>query len=332
MKIAIIGAGFCGLAAAWYLLNHPEKKYEVTLFDSGGIGSGASGIAAGLLHPYVGASAKLNWKGKQGFEAACQLLEISSLAIGQSVVANDKGILRLALNEKQIRDFQNSNALEDPHVEWLEPKKCQSMISGCPPSPGLWIKNGISVYAQIYLQGLWMACQQKGALFQKKHISSLSELQEYSISISTAGAATKQIAELDQIPLKTVKGQVLELEWPASLPTLPCALISQAYMVMKQDQKSCLVGSTYEKNFSDAEADMETAKTLILPKAVAMIPALKNAKIIDCYAGLRAVAHNHLPLLKQINPKHWVLTGMGSKGLLYHALFAQELVKALSAN
>ncbi len=329
MKIAIIGAGFCGLATAWHLLNHPEKKYEATLFDSVGIGSGASGIAAGLLHPYVGASAKLNWKGKEGFDAACQLLEISSLALGQAVYAEDQGILRLALTERQVQDFQQSNALDDPAVEWLNASQCRSMIAGTVASPALWIKNGKSVYPKLYLQGLWQACLQKGAVFQKRHISSLSELQDFAISISTAGAASKQILGLDQIPLKVVKGQVLELEWPASLPALPCALISQAYIVMKPDKKSCIIGSTYEKIFNDDSADPAVAKSLILPKAIAMVPELKEMQMISCYAGLRAVAPNHLPLLKQMTPKHWVFTGMGSKGLLYHALMAQELVQAI---
>jgi hypothetical protein len=33
-------------------------------------------------------------------------------------------------------------------------------------------------------------------------------------------------------------------------------------------------------------------------------------------------------LMTQINKRHWVLTGMGSKGLLYHALLAEELCHA----
>ncbi|HRD55095.1 MAG TPA: FAD-dependent oxidoreductase, partial [Parachlamydiaceae bacterium] len=50
MKIAIIGAGFAGLATAWHLLQHQDKiPLEVTIFDSSGFGGGASGIAAGLL-------------------------------------------------------------------------------------------------------------------------------------------------------------------------------------------------------------------------------------------------------------------------------------------
>lgn len=51
MNIAIIGAGFSGLALAYFLL---QSSAHVTLFDAVGIGGGASGIATGLLHPYPG--------------------------------------------------------------------------------------------------------------------------------------------------------------------------------------------------------------------------------------------------------------------------------------
>ena len=68
MKVAVIGAGFCGLAVVWNLLNQLfQPNLEVTLFDKTAIGSGASGVAAGLLHPYAGAHAKLNWRGKEAW-------------------------------------------------------------------------------------------------------------------------------------------------------------------------------------------------------------------------------------------------------------------------
>ena len=51
MKVAIVGAGFSGLACAWHLLHMQTEPPQVTLFDRKGIGGGASEITAGLIHP-----------------------------------------------------------------------------------------------------------------------------------------------------------------------------------------------------------------------------------------------------------------------------------------
>src|SRR4051794_38558010 len=84
MQIAIIGAGFAGLAAAWTLLHSKihSQKVQVTLFDEVGIGAGASGVAAGLMHPYTNAHSKLNREGYEGFEASMQLLTAAEQALG----------------------------------------------------------------------------------------------------------------------------------------------------------------------------------------------------------------------------------------------------------
>src|SRR5262245_28426567 len=107
MKIAIIGAGFCGLAVAWHLLNKASafSHLNIYLFDSKGIGRGTSGISAGLLHPYAGAHAKLNPRGHEGVQATKELLRIASSALGRSVFAKNQGILRLALTQEQERDY-----------------------------------------------------------------------------------------------------------------------------------------------------------------------------------------------------------------------------------
>ena len=52
MKLAIVGAGFCGVYAAF--LASKESNIEITLFDAKGIAAGASGVAAGLIHPFAG--------------------------------------------------------------------------------------------------------------------------------------------------------------------------------------------------------------------------------------------------------------------------------------
>jgi glycine/D-amino acid oxidase-like deaminating enzyme len=329
MKIAVVGAGFCGLAIVWYLLHSSFSKAKVYLFDSKGIGKGTSGIAAGLLHSYAGAHAKLNWRGEEGFQATKELLEVASLALERPVISKEKGILRLALNEEQLFDFQRCAERFPQDAEWIDAARCQQLAPGCAYAPGLWIKKGLIIYSSLYLQGLWKACAQKGAKLEQKRISSLKELQDFDMTIVAAGAETLQLPELASLPLSLVKGQVLEFSWPRNRAPLTCALNSQVYLLMTESRTSCLVGATYEKGYHEALIDIEIAQRELVPKAVELFPPLKEASIINCYTGMRAVTPQHRPFMQRLSPTQWILTGMGSKGLLYHALFARELVQKI---
>jgi glycine/D-amino acid oxidase-like deaminating enzyme len=329
MEVAIIGAGFCGLAVAWHLINHDPSfpNLKVHLFDSKGIGQGASGIAAGLLHPFAGAHAKLNWRGQEGFQTTQDLLNIASKALGHPVTANNQGILRLALNQEQEQDFQLCADRYPLDAQWLDASACQALAPGCVQAPGLWIKNGLTIYSSAYLQGLWRACAERGVKLEKRKIHALNELQNYDLTIVTAGAETLQLLELASLPLTLVKGQVLEFSWPRNRAPLACALNSHVYMLMTETRTSCLVGATYEKGHQKALVDLEIAEREILPKAYELFPPLKEASLLNCYAGMRAVAPQHRPIIEQLSSSQWILTGMGSKGLLYHALFAKELIE-----
>ena len=287
MKIAIIGAGFCGLSLAWNLLNHRQQipSISVHLFDAKGIGKGASGIAAGLLHPFSGAHAKLNWKGREGVEATSELLNVSSEALGRPVSATGKGILRLGFTCQQLLDFQRTAASFPLETEWLEADACQALAPGCAESPGLWIKNGITVLTASYLEGLWKASAKRGALFEKRPIGHLSELDGFDAAIITAGAETLRLPELASLPLKLVKGQILEYSWPRNRPPLACALNSHVYLLMTEKGTSCLVGATYEKGYEDALIDPIAALEELSPKAFQLYPPLKRGIFDELLCG-----------------------------------------------
>ena len=70
-RYAIIGGGFAGVATAWHLLAAADRAIAgIDLFDAAGLGGGASGAAAGLLHPFTA-------KGKVPFAARLRHLPSS---------------------------------------------------------------------------------------------------------------------------------------------------------------------------------------------------------------------------------------------------------------
>lgn len=323
MRIAIVGAGFCGMATAWFLTQN--GNHEITIFDPNGIGKGASGVAAGLLHPYAGSQAKKNIRADEGMAATHRLLKISEAALNEPVIVT-QGLIRLAISQKQKEDFAKvANLYQDVH--WLTAEECGQKLGIAGVHPGIFIDSAVVVDCEKYLQGLWKICKDHGVVLEKKAIRSLSELAHFDKILVTMGAAAKSLPELSAIKVTPIKGQVLEMRWPEGLPPLKFPISSQAYVLMQDGGKRCIAGASYERHFESEEPDQASALEEIMPKLQSYLPEMGAELVIGCRAGVRASAPRHQPLLQKIDGKSWLLTGMGSKGLLYHALYAEELVK-----
>lgn len=310
MKLAIVGAGFAGLSAAWHLLQLPKTK--ITLFDSVEIGEGTSGMAAGLLHPFAGLHSKKNWRGDEGMEAALMLLDIASRALGYPVY-RQTGLLRVALNQTALENYRAAANLYS-EIKWIE--NCQTVLSTLPTHPGIFIDSACKVFGNLYLLGLFKACSELGLNFKKQKIDPSTLLKEYDFVISAMGGETPF--------LNAIKGQLLHIAWPEGIPPLPFSISSQVYIAMDWKKQNCVVGGTYERAFSDPYPS-EKAIEELWPQAIALFPPLSKGKIIDVKAGLRSTTPDHRPFLKEIEPRMFVLAGMGSKGLLYSALYGKDL-------
>jgi glycine/D-amino acid oxidase-like deaminating enzyme len=319
-KIAIIGAGFSGLAAAWFLLEHPSPVTSVTLFSDG---REASQISAGLLHKYVGLKSTLNPFAHEGEKKTIQLLEVAKTALGEPVILS-KGMLRIALKDHQKEDFYQC-ASQNEDVEWLEPAQIKALNPFLPDAPGIFIHSGMLIDSGSYLEGLKKACIQKGLLIEKKHIADLSELKSFDFIILATGAHSFNLHNLKVFP---VKGQLLELEWPSDSPPLPFAINSQVYIAMTKDKNRCIVGATHEHHFRAEDPDQKAVEDLY-PKALELYPPLKEAKVLNVKAACRCTTSNRLPFAGLVQDNVYAITGMGSRGLLYHAYFAEQLVNRI---
>lgn len=315
MKLAIVGAGFSGLAAAWHLLQIPAV--QITIYDTLEIGQGTSGMAAGLLHPFAGVHAKKNWRGDEGMAAALHLLNVASVAQGQPVY-RQTGLMRVALDSTTHDDYK-ATAEKHAEVEWLT--NCQTLLPSLPAHEGIFISSACKVFGGVYLQGLWTACKKLGAQLQKQTVNPESLLKEYDCVIAATGGTTPF--------LSSVKGQLLHVSWPANVAPLPFPISSKYYIAMEQDERSCFVGGTYERGFTNLEPSQSAVEEL-WPKAVELFPPLAQGKILQVKTGLRSSTLDHKPFLEEIAPNLFVLAGMGSKGLLYSALYAKELTSRIA--
>ncbi len=303
MKLAVVGAGLAGLSVCYHAL---EQGFDVTLFDPKGIGKGASSASTGLLHPFAGKTASRSWEADKGMESTKKLLLSSEEALGMPV-ASYTGIFRPAVTEQQKIDFRkNKDAL------WKE------ISLGGNKVEGLWIPQGITVFSRRYLEGLWLACEKKGAIFVKERFSG-----DFDRVVLSVGSEIHQFEECKDLKTRTAIGQSLVCRWDQPLPF---SVSSQGYIAVTEDTQFCQVGSTYEHT---AEPSPQKAIEL-LDKVSAFYPHALDFSLKEIRSGKRiAPREGHKPIVAQVAPKTWVFTGLGSRGLLYHALLGKALARLL---
>lgn len=313
MKIAIVGAGFSGLSIAWHLLL-AQETCEVVIYDPKGIGGGASGIATGLLHPYVGEQGRRSMLATEGLLAAKELIAAEK-TLNASVVIQ-RGIIRNVQNEEQRQMFLSH---------------CQEFGDVKPQNEGsFWIESGMTIDCPLYLEGLWQCVAEKGAKLICSEISDLKSLEGFDHIIVAAGAGVKKFPELSSLRASILKGQVLTCRAPEGVDLPSASAIGKGYVALSSDPRTCLVGSTYERDNLTETPDSELAKSLLFEKIGLFFPAVDQLQIIDCKAALRLVRQGHyFPFAGRVKDNLWVLTGMGSRGLLYHAYLGKLLAEAL---
>ncbi len=311
--VAVVGAGYGGLSLCWHLL---QLGIGVTLFDAVGVGGGASGASTGLLHPYPAKLARRSPRADEAMEAAGELIAIAEHALG-GPVASHSGIVRFAMNEEQTKAFQEpfSDAAS------LDEEAIRKRFPDVTATAGLWIPRGKTIFAGPYLKGLWLACEQRGAIFQGRRIENLEELNDFDGIVLASGADLERF----HLPVNPRYGQALLCRWPNEMEKLPCSLIGYGHLSLTEDPDLCLLGSTYENEF-----DLKRALSL-RDQIGSFYPPARTFEIIDVKRGIRmASKQGVLPIIQQIGPSRWVFTGLGSRGLLYHGLYGKELAQIIA--
>ena len=310
MKIAIIGAGFVGLAVAWHLLE--KGGNEVVLFDPKGVGGGASGVATGLMHPYVGEGARRSDLSDEGLRATHALLDLSEQTLGIPVCSRG-GILRIAQSEKQLKQLR-AHVNEYGDVEEI--------------SPGHFlITSGVTVYCRRYLEGLMAAIEKKGGRLVQEAVTGSQSLSEFDRIVIAAGAGIRGFTECSLLPVNFVKGQILRCKVPIARAPFERSIIGKGSVGMSEDPSYCYLGATYEKGVVTDFPDIEVAKAQLLPKISRFFPEAGSLEMEGCWAGIRVTKRGHyFPVIAEVRTGVWVITGLGSRGLLYHGYIASQLV------
>ncbi len=316
MKHAVvIGGGIAGVCAAWAL----QARARITLLAPNGIGDGASGVAAGLLNPFMGRKANPTWRWSEALDATTDLLRLAG------ELESPTGLLRPATSPKQAQAFARQAERFPDDLEWLP----------TPASGTLVVRRGRAVDVAEMLQRAVAAMPD--VTVRADRLRGWHETQS-GVAVETDGdtlhadalvvaAGAAWTANVADEVLHGVKGQIALLDAPDAVPT---PISGGVYLA--QSGPHVIVGSTFEHDFDDLSVD-DAALVDLRDKAAQLVPSLRCARITGGRAGIRVTTpRSRLPLVGPITPlkRVWCLTGLGAKGLLMGPMVARMLADAVS--
>jgi glycine/D-amino acid oxidase-like deaminating enzyme len=312
MRIAIIGAGFSGLSVAWNLMM--RIPCEITFFEKKGIGGGASGIAAGLIHPYVGKQCRRSAFAIEGIQATKELIAVAEEKLGEKIV--QQGIIRFVQNEEQRQMLLS-------HCQTFGDIRMHHENS-------FWIDSGMTIDCPRYLKGLWKALCEKGVKLILKEVLDLSSLKDFDHIVIAAGAGVMRFSEGEALNLSILKGQILKCHVPEKVMLPDASLICTGYVALAEERKSCFIGSTYQRGDMSENPQPELVKKELFAKIACFFPSVFELAVTECRAAFRVARKGHyLPIATRLKEKIWILTAMGSRGLLYHAYFGRTIAEEI---
>ncbi|HEV2402245.1 MAG TPA: glycine oxidase ThiO [Candidatus Sulfotelmatobacter sp.] len=145
--------------------------------------------------------------------------------------------------------------------------------------------------------------------------------------VNCAGAWAGAIAPV-ALPTRPVKGQMLCLVLPSHSLLQHVVRSPKVYLIPRTDGR-LLIGATVE----EAGFDKRTVASTIQRQhhsALALLPKLSDAKILEDWAGLRPGTPDGLPILGQTDvPGYYVATGHYRDGILLAPITAQVMADVI---
>ena len=291
MRCAVIGCGLAGLGAATALKRQGAK---VHLFDKAAIGAGASGIASGLLHSYVGKKGVRSKFAEKALKKSFALIDLAEETLGRKVALRN-GILRM---------------------NWEPPEMYSDLKK---EGDHIMITSGATVFMKSYLEGLYQALGDC-----KLSVGELVDEEKFDQVLYSIGGGFKT---WDLEGVQFVKGQILTCKAKEKCER---SIIGSGHISPLEDENLVQIGSTYEYHAPDNEPNLEVAKKNLKKRVETFLPPLDTWEIKECQAGVRVrQKETYLPLIKRVDEKRVIFTGLGSRGILYHAMYGEMAAKEI---
>jgi glycine oxidase len=148
--------------------------------------------------------------------------------------------------------------------------------------------------------------------------------------VNCGGAWAGRIPPFD-FPVRPVKGQMLCFAMPSRELLRHVVRSPEIYLIPRSDGR-LLAGATVEEAGYDKHTVPETIQRLHRA-AVALLPALENARLLEAWAGLRPGTPDNLPILgATLTPGYYVATGHFRDGILLAPVTAQVMARVIAGS
>jgi len=332
--VIIIGGGIIGLSLS---LELRKNGASVLVIERGEPGREASYAAGGMLADCTietpGALQSLATASARMYPGFVHELQVES---GVFVDLRDQGAIIFPPPEHvfERRGFTLGKVLPAPLAE-LEPALAE------PTRPAFYLKER-SVDPRALTAAALAAAKRRGVDFSSGDevtavnqsdglVSGVATKKTSFLSakvINCAGAWSGQIAPL-AFPIRPVKGQMLCLVAPRRALLKHVIRSPEIYLIPRSDGR-IIVGTTVEEAGFDKRTDVNTIQHLHRA-AIAMVPELRNAKILEDWAGLRPGTPDSLPILGATRtPGYYLATGHFRDGILLAPITAQVMVQVIA--
>jgi glycine oxidase len=333
--VLVVGGGIIGLSLSIALR---KRGATVLIIERGEPGREASHAAGGMLvdcplethaalQPLAGASARM-------YPEFAYELEVES---GMKVDLRDQGAIVFPRDE-HVREWEK--ALSECAVPASELAGLEPALAA-PNRRAFYLKER-SVDPRALTAAALKAAKNRGVDFSSGDEVTSVDLADGQVTgvttvktrfpaakvVNCAGAWSGQIAP-HTFPTRPVKGQMLCLAAPSRELLKHVIRSPEVYLIPRSDGR-ILAGATLEEAGFDKRTDAATMQRFHRA-AIALVPELRNAKILEDWAGLRPGTPDSLPILGSTGtPGYYVATGHFRDGILLAPITAQVLADVIT--
>ena len=333
--VAIIGGGAAGCAVAYYLA---EAGLASAIIEREGVGSQASGYAAGGLNPLTGHEipgplAAFAW---ESFQMHQGLYPTLGELTGIDYQLRETSEIRLTFDESEVPEFEAladrlirepgfaSSMTEQWRVKKLDPR-VNSDFAGC-----VFTRGNYQLDSLAFTQALSSAAQHMGAKLRPgtvrglevkgDHVSRVlledGELECREVVLAMGPWSRQAEKWLNAyIPVDPLKGEILRMRLPGE--PLEHDVTGDGASVYAKPDGQIWCGTTEDWRGFDRQPLPETRER-ILAGIKRILPAIADAALVTHTACLRPVTPDWLPILGRVPGYRnaWLATGAGKKGIL----------------